>query len=93
MRACVSSSSLFWAFLGFFSRGAYWHIQQAEPVQHACAWFEGLVWAEIGRCACGRYTDASLPMERNTTFHSMVWHPHKNGHLADGQWQATKVGL
>lgn len=39
-----------------------------------------------------RFTDASRPMERNTTFHEMVWHPHKNGHLADGQWQATKVG-
>ena len=38
-----------------------------------------------------RFTDASRPMERNTTFHEMVWHPHKNGHLADGQWQATKV--
>ena len=30
-------------------------------------------------------------MDRNTTFHSMVWHPHKNGHLADGQWQATEA--
>jgi hypothetical protein len=30
-------------------------------------------------------------MERNTTFHSMVWHPHRNGHLADGQWQATEA--
>jgi hypothetical protein len=39
------------------------------------------------------YTDASRPMERNTTFHEMVWHPHKNGHLADGRWQATEVGL
>ena len=31
------------------------------------------------------------PMERNTTFHQMVWHAHKNGHLADGRWQATEV--
>ena len=32
-------------------------------------------------------------MERNTTFHEMVWHPHPNGHLADGRWQATEVGV
>ena len=38
------------------------------------------------------FTDASRPMERNTTFHEMVWHPHKNGHLADGRWQATEAG-
>ena len=38
------------------------------------------------------YTDAARPMERNTTFHEMVWHPHRNGHLADGRWQATEVG-
>ena len=37
------------------------------------------------------YTDAARPMERNTTFHEMVWHPHRNGHLADGRWQATEV--
>jgi len=37
------------------------------------------------------YTDATRPMETNTTFHEMVWHPHKNGHIADGQWQATEV--
>lgn len=39
------------------------------------------------------YTDAERPMEMNTTFHEMVWHPHKNGHIADGRWQATEVGL
>lgn len=39
------------------------------------------------------YTDASRPMERNTTFHEMVWHPHKNGHIADGRWQATEARL
>ena len=37
------------------------------------------------------YTDAARPMERNTTFHEMVWHANKNGHLADGRWQATEV--
>ncbi len=30
-------------------------------------------------------------METNTTFHEMVWHAHKNGHIADGRWQATEV--
>ncbi len=39
------------------------------------------------------YTDAERPMEMNTTFYEMVWHPHKNGHIADGRWQATEVGL
>ena len=39
------------------------------------------------------FTDAARPMERNTTFHEMVWHPHRNGHLADGRWQATEVGV
>ena len=31
------------------------------------------------------------PMETNTTFHEMVWHAHKNGHIADGRWQATEA--
>ncbi|CAL8463815.1 g3349 [Coccomyxa elongata] len=39
------------------------------------------------------YTDASRPMETNTTFHEMVWHAHKNGHIADGRWQATETQI